>query len=94
MTELQLYKFLRNIEYHIYCDGEEKDNLSEWEENYLKKWEVLIFPSISSLNEFCELIGDAFDEYGLEVRLKQNYAVIDIMEVAEEMDIDLRNVLD
>lgn len=94
MTELQLYKFLRNVEYHIYCDGEEKDDLSEWEESDPKKWEVLIFPSISRLNEFCELMGDAFDEYGLQVRLKRNYAVIDIMEVAEEMGIDLRNILE
>lgn len=93
MTELQLYKFIRNIEYHIYCDGEEKEDLNGWEENDLKKWEVFIFPSIQRLNEFCELMGNSFEEYGLNVLLKRSYAVIDLIPFAENFDIDLKEVL-
>lgn len=95
MTELQLYKWIQDVEYGIYKKewGSVTDMTAFTEENS-KDWQVLVYPNTGSkLDGFIEICGaDFFDDGGMTVTLKHGYVVFDLMPVMDYFDIDPKNI--
>lgn len=84
MTELQLYKFVQ-------------DNRVEWRweinrETGYEKDDVILLPYIFHFEDFMKLIGDAFDEYPLEVKARRDYVAIWMQEICDYFGIEIENV--
>ena len=79
MTELELYKFIKdyNIEYHKIDD------------------EVVIFLSFSELAEFVKLISyNYFDDAGEDIVLKKEFVCIKMKDICQYYDIELQKVFE
>ena len=77
MTELELYKFV--IKNNIEYKKHEE--------------EILLFIPFDCLKEFCELLGHTFIIDGYDVVLKQDYIVVNIVEIGGYFGLDLDTIL-
>lgn len=83
MTELQLYKFIKenNIEYH-WCDNNEY-------------WDVIIFVNTCNINEFQSLFTSIYlRDYNLHCVMKDNYFAFYMLDICEYYNIDLKNIFE
>lgn len=82
MTELKIYKFIieNKIEWH-------------WRDNKGTE-DVIIFLELFNLEEFYELAKDKADncDHGIEVILKNGYAIIWMSELLDYYGIDLNEI--
>jgi len=80
MTELELYKYITDneIEWH------RRDNNG--------KLDVIIFPSISDIDEFVELARGCVDDEGIECSLKDGYLAIWMQDICDYYGIDIDKV--
>jgi|WetSurMetagenome_2_1015567.scaffolds.fasta_scaffold766809_2 hypothetical protein len=86
MKAIKLYKFINNNGIEIHWRGENKDKLLIWVQYY-------------NFNDFKELIKDYLeylgqDSAGLEVTMRSNDIVIDIVDLCEYYEIDPFDILD
>ncbi|MFZ1751437.1 MAG: hypothetical protein WAU01_14655 [Saprospiraceae bacterium] len=80
MTELSLYKYIKN-------------NEVSWKRcDYEGKIEVIIFPYTWQMDEFAELLGGYIWEGGIACRLMGSYISIPMNNVCEYYGIDPDNV--
>lgn len=83
MTEIRLYKFIVNndIEWHY----QENDGIED----------VLIFPSVYIIGEFCDLLGPTiFDDEGIVCNLKDGYLAIWMREICDYFGFEMENIFD
>ena len=82
MTELDFYKYINenNIEWH-------------WRNNNGTE-DVIIFIYLFDLEYFCDLVKDKtdYDEYGLDVKIKNGYAIIWMNDLCDYYGIDLNEI--
>lgn len=78
MTELQLYKFVKNnqLEYN-HVDGD-----------------VILFVDFDSLKEFGELVKSFVSDGGLDVTLKQDYVGVHMSDLCDYYGVDLLAVFE
>lgn len=77
MTELDLYKFIKNnkIERHEY------------------EWDIIWFISFWLLEEFCSMVWySTFDEWWYEVRLKDDCIALSFNDMCDYHWIEIKNV--
>jgi hypothetical protein len=82
MTELELYKFIH-------------ENGVEWRwDNNAGHDDVIIFPYIFWLEDFCKLIKDyeGSDGGGVPARIMNGYAAIWMVDLCEYFGIEIENV--
>lgn len=84
MTELELYKFIKenNIEWRWEINregGREQDD-------------VILLPYIFQFEDFMKLVGDAYDEYPLEVKARKDYVAIWMNHICDDFGIEIENV--
>ena len=83
MTELELYKFIN--ENSINWHWQDNDGMPD----------VLIFPYLFQLDDFCEMLGDGvFNEEGIQIVLKKDYACIWMNDVCEYHGIDINKIFE
>ncbi|MGL5895287.1 MAG: hypothetical protein ACRCZM_11855 [Bacteroidales bacterium] len=95
MTELQLYKFLKRVrnEVKMYCNGEYKENMKEYDASSNDFWAVILLIDLDVLPEFVKLIGSCLlEDSGLQINLKDGYVAIDLMDIMNEFDIEPLNI--
>lgn len=79
MTELQLYKFIKehDIEYHKFGD------------------DIVLFVNYYLLEEFSKLLGTSIlDEEGIKCTMKEKYICFDMKYICDYHGIDMENVFD
>jgi len=79
MTELELYKFIKDNDPEIHWHGDR----------------LLVFLSYYELKEFQDLLREktsVFDEDSVEVNMRDTYFVIDLVPICEWNDIDPKNI--
>jgi hypothetical protein len=81
MTELELYKFIH------------EEGIS-WNRAENKGYpDVLIFPYVFQLEDFCKLLKKyKFDDGGLEIRLLDGYVAIWMQDLCDYFDIEMNNI--
>lgn len=80
MTELELYKYIN-------------ENDIEWtRQDNQGNTDVMIFPYLFQLEDFCEIIKNYDIDEGLEMRLKNGYVAIWMSDLCEYFGIDVDKV--
>jgi hypothetical protein len=78
MTALQLYKFIQKHHLEIDWRGEE----------------LLLWVEFRCIDEFARMINSVLDEGGIQVHLRVDCVVFDIVELCEWFDIDPEEILE
>jgi len=78
MTELQLYKWIQNVECHYNAD-------------FTELWAC---PDSDDLNQFFEINSPGiFDDGGIDCKMCHKYIAIDLIPIAEYYGIEIGNVI-
>ena len=77
MTELQLYKFIKESGSEVEWRGEE----------------LVVWVDLLSVNELTDLIGDYLHDGGIYVNLQLNRIAFDIVPICEYNEIEPENIL-
>lgn len=95
MTELQLYKYLKDVEVKIWFHGEERENMESYTDFNRSGWKVYILPRTHQLQELLNLLPKGvFDDDGVRAILKDGYIAVDLMPIVCYSNIDPRNIFD
>jgi len=77
MTGLEIYKFIQKNDLNI-----------EWDSNTLMLW-----IDHDLIAEFVKIVQDIFDDGGIEVWLKSDHILIDLVPLCEKLDINPEDIL-
>jgi len=84
MTELELYKFIKdnNIEYHYHVKANDEK-------------EIVVFVDINDIKEFNKLLRSSiFEDEGLDCVMKDGYFCFEMVNICEHFDIYPQNVFE
>lgn len=93
MTELQLYKFLMDVEVKIWFHGEERENMDSYTDFNRGGWRVYILLDPCRVKCLLNLLPKRiFDGDGILAILKDGYIAVNLMPIMEYCNIDPKNI--
>lgn len=96
MTEKKLAKFIEEnfVEIHIYdSNSMEYTNIDLLPDSELDTCKVYAMVYCYDMNDLSDLLGHEYFNDGIQIIWKDGYVVIDLMDIINYFDLDIKKVL-